>query len=108
MFSSKILVSNLPQDWSVHEIKSRYSACGQVNSVKIIKNAMGQNTGKAIVEYQNESSVQDSIKTFDNRAVDDMIHIVKPVFEKGETKPRKDPNLLARRVYLMNVPYDAH
>jgi RNA recognition motif-containing protein len=21
---------------------------------------------------------------------------------------RKDPNLLARRVYLMNVPYDAH
>jgi len=33
---------------------------------------------------------------------------VRPFFEnKDDEKPRRDSNLLNRRVYLMNVPYDA-
>ena len=31
----------------------------------------------------------------------------KPYFEKGEERPRLAESLLARRLYLMNVPYDA-
>lgn len=69
---------------------------------------MGQNTGKAIVEYQSEKNATEAVSVFDNRAVDDMINFAKPVFHKGDHSPRLDANLLARRVYLMNVPYDAH
>lgn len=37
-----------------------------------------------------------------------MICKVKPFFEKGINQPeRTESSLLARRVYLMNVPYDA-
>ena len=32
---------------------------------------------------------------------------MKPYFSKGEKSPRQDEDLLARRIYLMNVPYDA-
>ena len=32
----------------------------------------------------------------------------RPYLEKGETSERVEPSLLARRVYLMNLPYDAH
>lgn len=40
-------------------------------------------------------------------AVDNMINRVRPFFEKkGETQ-RKDHGLLQRRIYLMNMPYDA-
>lgn len=37
-----------------------------------------------------------------------MVNHVKPVLIKGETAPRNEVSLLARRVYLMNLPYDAH
>lgn len=69
---------------------------------------MGHNTGRAIVEYKNEAYADEAVKAFNNHAVDDMVNLVKPVYEKGEQRPRKDENLLARRVYLMNVPYDTH
>lgn len=45
---------------------------------------------------------------FNNLAVDDMVNKVQPVIEQGEESSRKDTSLLARRVYLMNIPYDAH
>ena len=32
---------------------------------------------------------------------------MKPFYEKKGESPRKAPGLLARRVYLMNLPYDA-
>jgi RNA recognition motif-containing protein len=38
--------------------------------------------------------------------VDDMICFVKPFFKKGDQKPRQDLDLLKRRLYLMNIPYD--
>ena len=34
--------------------------------------------------------------------------MARPVIEKGETAPRLQPAQLSKRVYLMNVPYDAH
>ena len=36
-----------------------------------------------------------------------MVVKVKPFYEKKGESPRKAPALLARRVYLMNLPYDA-
>ena len=31
---------------------------------------------------------------------------VKPYFTKGQERPRTSPELIARRAYLMNCPYD--
>ena len=69
---------------------------------------MGQNTGKALVTYNNHSSAQDAIDKFDNFAIDNLVCSVKPFFEKGQKSQRKSPSLLARRVYLMNLPYDVY
>ena len=49
-----------------------------------------------------------AVETFDNHAVDNLICTARPVIEKGEIAPRQDTNLLSKRVYLMNVPYDAY
>jgi len=68
---------------------------------------MGQNSGKAVLTYERDDSADTAIKQFDNRAVDGLICKVKPFFEsKGESAIQKD-SLLARRLYLMNVPYDS-
>ena len=47
------------------------------------------------------------MKKLDNRAVENLILSVKPYLEKSEVRPRTEENLLSRRIYLMNVPYDA-
>ena len=45
---------------------------------------------------------------FDNNAVDNLVCSAKPYLAKGEKSDRQDTALLARRVYLMNLPYDAY
>jgi RNA recognition motif-containing protein len=68
------------------------------------------NTGKVIVGYQQDESANQAVTQFNNRAVDGLICSVKPFFDKkleGEEKFRVNPGLLARRLYLKNVPYDA-
>ena len=37
-----------------------------------------------------------------------MVCSARPYFAKGESSERVEPGLLARRVYLMNLPYDTH
>lgn len=76
--------------------------------MSLIKNNLGQFTGKAVVEYTSEKYASNAVKLFNDRAVDDMVNKVKPVLEPGEESSRNEASLLARRVYLMNVPYDAH
>ena len=59
--------------------------------------------------YEKEASAEQAIARFDNRAVENLIVNVKPFFEGGvpsEKRPRNQQSLLARRVYLMNIPYD--
>ncbi len=36
-----------------------------------------------------------------------MVCRIKPYYDKKGESPRKAPALLARRLYLMNLPYDA-
>lgn len=36
-----------------------------------------------------------------------MVCRVKPYYDRKGESPRKAPALLARRIYLMNLPYDA-
>ena len=61
-----------------------------------------------MLTYEKEGSAESAIARFDNRAVEGLICKVKPYFEKGlDQSTRVESSLLARRVYLMNVPYDA-
>mmetsp|Transcript_26334 Transcript_26334/g.25517 ORF Transcript_26334/g.25517 Transcript_26334/m.25517 type:complete len:99 (+) Transcript_26334:290-586(+) len=41
-------------------------------------------------------------------AVNDMINLVKPYYDdkSGQQNVRRDDNLLSRRLYLMNLPYN--
>ena len=55
-FSNKVLISNRSPDWNTNDISSRYSKCGQIAQVQLIKNSMGQNTGKAVVEFKSEKN----------------------------------------------------
>ena len=62
-----------------------------------------------MIAYEQDESADQAIAQFDNRAVDGLICRVKPFISKkdGETSTRRDEGLLARRLYLMNIPYDA-
>jgi hypothetical protein len=44
----------LPKYWDQNEIATRFGIVGNVHSVQLIKNKLGQNTGKVIVEYSSE------------------------------------------------------
>lgn len=57
--------------------------------------------------FSSYQQVTEAIAKFDDVAVDDMVVGVKPFLEKGMQSERKDPQLLSKRVYLMNLPYDA-
>jgi RNA recognition motif-containing protein len=106
-FSSRIIVEGLPAEWSHHDIAQRFSMAGTVQKVNLVKNSHGSNTGKAIVTFEQENAAQTAQEKFDNQAVDNLVCRVKPYFERKGESPRQAPGLLARRVYLMNLPYDA-
>ncbi len=56
--------------------------------------------------FSNDNDALKAANVFDNQAVEDMVNRVRPYYDnKGET-PRKESNLLKRRVYMMNLPYD--
>lgn len=106
-FTSKIFVEGLPADWNHQEIANRFVRIGQIQKVNLVKNSLGQPTGKAIVTFSDENAALKATSLFDNHAVDDLVNRVRPYFDKKGETPRKDAQLLQRRVYLMNLPYDA-
>ena len=52
---TRILVKNLPTYWDKNEIASRFGSIGTVQAVNLIKNNIGTNTGKAVIQYQDEA-----------------------------------------------------
>lgn len=56
--------------------------------MNLIKNQMGVNTGKAIITYSKEESVDAAVKKFNNFAVDSEINLVRPFFDKKEDSSR--------------------
>jgi hypothetical protein len=58
--------------------------------------------------YSDEKAAEEAVNTFDNYAVDNLVCTAKPFKEPGEVMERNRPDLLKKRVYLMNLPYDAY
>lgn len=106
-FQSKVFVRGLPTDWDHAEMIQRFGSVGPISQVFFVKNQQGQNTGKAILTYEEEQAGAKCIARFDNSPGEYEIIRVKPYFTKGQERPRTSEELIARRAYLMNVPYDA-
>ena len=104
-------MQGIPADWDEHEINARFSLAGQISQVHFIKSATGQKTGKLCIEYAEESSAEKAISRFNNQAVEGQVCTVKPFIKPGnighDESPAKRKDMLARRVYLMNIPYKA-
>ena len=107
-FTSRIFVEGLPIDMSSEDVSSRFGIAGAVQKVNFVKNTLGQNTGKAIITFDKDNSAQNAIERFHDIAVDSIINRVKPFQEKKSDQPRNEQALLKRRLYLMNLPYDAY
>eukprot|EP00347_Sterkiella_histriomuscorum_P001584 403371466 len=107
--TSRIFVEGLPADFNTQEIANHFKLAGEVQDVNLVRNSMGQNTGKALVTFKSKSSADQALQKFNNNAVNDLILNVKPYLDKkGDLTARTMPELIKRRIYLMNVPYDAH
>ena len=77
-----------------------------------VKSAQGLKTGKVVLEYQESSNAEQAVARFDNQIVDGLICSCKPFINKKnmvvkDDDARRSKSMLARRVYLMNVPYSA-
>ena len=66
LFTTRIFVEGLPADWSHHEVAQRFSIAGTVQKVNLVRNSLGQATGKAIVTYEQESAATAAQEKFDN------------------------------------------
>ena len=75
---------------------ARFSRAGQIERVSIVKNSVGQSTGKAIIQYEDEDAAKAALDIFDDMAVDDEVNYVRPYYDDktGEQNDRKQNNLL--------------
>lgn len=56
------------------QIEQRFGLVGKIQKVNMIKSDMGQYNGRAIVEFEKESSVTEAIEKFNDKAVDSIIN----------------------------------
>ena len=102
----------MPLEWDEHEINARFSLTGPLSKVHFVKSAEGLKTGKVVIEYAEKLGAEQAISRFDNQVVDGQICSVKPFISRKTMSENKDDQrrsatILARRVYLMNVAYQA-
>jgi RNA recognition motif-containing protein len=99
-----LYVENIPRDWNEEDIKSRFQQIGNVEKVHIIKNALGDPTGKIVVHYEKIENIVNAIEKFHNKCPD-----LKPLklkfFRKlGQTKEHS--NQLKNVLLIKNLPYE--
>lgn len=103
-------MQGIPNDWDQNEINARFSLVGSLQSVHFVKNSAGSKTGKVVIEYTEKDSADQAVARFDNQAIEGQVCKVKPFINNenmGDDSSRKNASMLARRVYLMNIPYSA-
>ena len=106
-FASRVFVEGFPSHWDREMIGTHFRLVGPLTNVHLVMNSLGQCTGKAVVTFDDDKDGEIAVKRMDNRAVENLILSVKPYMDKQDKRPRQAESLLSRRIYLMNVPYDA-
>ena len=87
-FTSKVFVTGIPSSWDQLEVKSKFEVAGPVTGVSLVLNQLGQQTGKAIVQFESEDSVKDAVNHFNDKAWTQASQICK-VSEYTDTKSEK-------------------
>jgi RNA recognition motif-containing protein len=62
-----IYLDNLPTDWTEEEIKVRLEQLGKIEKLHIIKNSIGERTGRVIAIYSKIDSLVSAIETFKDK-----------------------------------------
>jgi RNA recognition motif-containing protein len=108
-FTHKLFAINLPKNWNSEKIALYFGKVGNVSQVSVIKNKIGEVTGKAVISYSEENEVETALKSFEKEGIFLDGHIIKlrPFFDKKGDSPRKDFDLIKKRIYLQNLPYKA-
>ncbi|XP_047947600.1 29 kDa ribonucleoprotein A, chloroplastic [Salvia hispanica] len=106
----KLFVLNLPWSFSVADIKTLFSECGDVSDVEIIKQKDGKNRGFAFVTMASGDGAQAAIEKFDSYEV--VGRIIRVQFAKRFKKPVRPapvivppPGETRHRVYVSNLAW---
>ena len=105
---TQIFVKHLPSGWDQNEVATRFGVVGPVLKVNLIKNSEGENTGKALISFKDNSTAQQAIDMFNSRKLSDQACSAAPFVHSGEVATMKETSLVSKRVYLLNLPYDAY
>ncbi|XP_042055913.1 29 kDa ribonucleoprotein A, chloroplastic-like [Salvia splendens] len=108
----KLFVLNLPWSFSVADIKTLFSECGDVSDVEIIKQKDGKNRGFAFVTMASGDGAQAAIEKFDSYEV--VGRIIRVQFAKRFKKPVRPapvivppPGETRHRLYVSNLAWKA-
>ncbi|KAL1548028.1 29 kDa ribonucleoprotein B, chloroplastic-like [Salvia divinorum] len=106
----KLFVLNLPWSFSVADIKTLFSECGDVSDVEIIKQKDGKNRGFAFVTMASADGAQAAIEKFDSYEV--VGRIIRVQFAKRFKKPVRPapvivppPGETRHRLYVSNLAW---
>ncbi|XP_042047290.1 29 kDa ribonucleoprotein B, chloroplastic-like [Salvia splendens] len=106
----KLFVLNLPWSFSVVDIKTLFSECGDVSDVEIIKQKDGKNRGFAFVTMASGDGAQAAIEKFDSYEV--VGRIIRVQFAKRFKKPVRPapvivppPGETRHRIYVSNLAW---
>ena len=81
--SSKVFVGRLNYNTSEESLKEFCEKCGEVASVKIIKDyETGRSKGFGFVEFSSSDSAQEAIKSLNNTDLDERTIVVSEAKEK--------------------------
>jgi cold-inducible RNA-binding protein len=90
----KLYVGNLPYDLPEEEIRTIFSACGQVASVRLITDRdTGRPKGFGFVEMSSEAEAQDAIQKLNGSTVGNRKIVVseaRPMEKRGPGGPGGD------------------
>jgi RNA recognition motif-containing protein len=107
----KVFIENLPTDWKEDDIRVRLEQLGKIEKLHIIKNSIGQKTGRVLAIYEKIENLTEAIKNFK-----DKMPFFKPVkirffrefkIKKSQTDYNKDEIYFKSDVLLLkNIPSD--
>lgn len=81
----KLYIGNLPYSVSEDQLTDMFSACGQVESVRVITDKFsGRSKGFGFVEMGSDQAAQDAIAKFNGQQVDGRAIVV------NEARPQED------------------
>jgi RNA recognition motif-containing protein len=107
----KVFIENLPTDWKDEDIRVRLEQLGKIEKLHIIKNSIGQKTGRVLAIYEKIENLADAIKNFK-----DKMPFFKPVkirfFREFKTKKinpdylNDEYDLKSEVLLIKNIPSD--